>query len=64
MMKLLIFLTLVASSNSMLAQDLTLAVSSNFAKPIQAIGTQFTQETHIKVRYALAASGAPASVLP
>ena len=40
------------------AQELYVAVASNFAKPIQAIGTQFTQETHIKVRYALAASGA------
>ena len=58
MLKLLIFLTLVASSNSMLAQDLTLAVSSNFAKPIQSISFKFTQETGVKVNYSLGATGA------
>jgi len=40
------------------AQDLSLAVASNFAKPIQAISAKFTQETHVKVSYSLASSGA------
>ena len=58
MLKFLIFLTLAVSSNIMLAQDLTLAVSSNFAKPIQSISFKFTQETGVKVNYSLGATGA------
>ena len=58
MLNFLIFLALSVSSIGVVAQEIFLAVSSNFAKPIQSIGAKFTQETGVKINYSLAATGA------
>lgn len=58
MFNFLIFLALCASSMCVCAQEVYLAVSSNFAKPIQSIAAKFTQETGIKVNFSLGATGA------
>ncbi len=59
--RLLLVLCLITEASQLFAEDLTIAVASNFASPMREIGQAFEQKSGHNVRFAFGSSGKLAS---